>query len=223
MSEVTENTQKILRQLPKNVKLVAVSKLKPASLLKEVYDSGHKIFGENYVQEMVDKAETLPNDIEWNFIGHLQSNKVKYIAPFVSLIHSVDSFKLLKEINKQAEKNDRVIACLMQIHIAKEDTKTGLEEEEMIEILKSAELKTLKNIDIKGLMGMSTFTDNMGLVRNEFKTLKGIFEKYKSEFYNLGFKDFGEISMGMSGDWKIAIEEGSTMVRIGSSIFGSRT
>ncbi|MBK9935131.1 MAG: YggS family pyridoxal phosphate-dependent enzyme [Cytophagaceae bacterium] len=222
MSEVAENTRKILNQLPENVTLVAVSKLKPATLLKEVYDSGHKIFGENYVQEMVEKAEILPKDIEWNFIGHLQSNKVKYIAPIVSLIHSVDSFKLLKEINKQALKNQRIIPCLLQIHIAQEDTKTGMDEEELSEILKSNELKDLKNIDLRGLMGMSTFTDDMSVVRAEFKSLKNIFEKYKDEFQKAGFEHFTEISMGMSGDWKIAIEEGSTMVRIGSSIFGSR-
>ena len=222
MSEVAENTRKILNQLPENVTLVAVSKLKPATLLREVYDNGHKIFGENYVQEMVEKAEILPKDIAWNFIGHLQSNKVKYIAPFVSLIHSVDSFKLLKEINKQALKNQRIIPCLLQMHIAQEDTKTGMDEEELSEILKSNELKDLKNIDLRGLMGMSTFTDDMSVVRAEFKSLKNIFEKHKIEFQKVGFEHFTEISMGMSGDWKIAIEEGSTMVRIGSSIFGSR-
>jgi pyridoxal phosphate enzyme (YggS family) len=186
----------------------------------EAYEIGFRAFGENYVQELVDKYQALPKDIEWHFIGHLQTNKVKYIAPFVHLIHSVDSFKLLKEIDKQAAKNERVIECLMQIYIAKEDSKTGMDKAEYLEMLESGEFKLLKNIKVKGLMGMSTFTDNMDLVREEFRSLKNLFEqtrKIQADNFLLQ-----EISMGMSGDWQLAVEVGSTMVRVGSSIFGSR-
>jgi pyridoxal phosphate enzyme (YggS family) len=199
---------------------VAVSKFKPKELLLEAYEIGFRAFGENYVQELVDKYQALPKDIEWHFIGHLQTNKVKYIAPFVHLIHSVDSFKLLKEIDKQAAKNERVIECLMQIYIAKEDSKTGMDKAEYLEMLESGEFKLLKNIKVKGLMGMSTFTDNLDLVREEFRSLKNLFEqtrKIQADNFLLQ-----EISMGMSGDWQLAVEEGSTMVRVGSSIFGSR-
>lgn len=220
MTEVQENITNLKNQIPADVKLVAVSKFKPKELLLEAYEIGFRAFGENYVQELVDKYEALPKDIEWHFIGHLQTNKVKYIAPFVSLIHSVDSFKLLKEIDKQASKNERVIDCLMQIYIAKEDSKTGMDKAEYLEMLESEEFKLLKNIRVRGLMGMSTFTDNMDLVREEFRSLKQLFDQTRS----LKADNFSleEISMGMSGDWQLAVEEGSTMIRVGSSIFGSR-
>ncbi|WP_313807557.1 YggS family pyridoxal phosphate-dependent enzyme [Flavobacterium sp.] len=217
---IQENLEHIKSTLPSNVTLVAVSKTKPVSDLMEAYEAGQRVFGENYVQELVDKQPQLPNDVEWHFIGHLQSNKVKYIAPFVSLIHGVDSFKLLKEIDKQAAKNNRVINCLLQIFIAEEESKFGLDEIELNEILTSEELKNLKNIKIVGLMGMSTFTDNQQQVKKEFLNLKTIFDKHsalKTENCQLNI-----ISMGMSGDYQLAIECGSTMVRIGSSIFGSR-
>ncbi len=220
MTEVQENITNLKNQIPAGVKLVAVSKFKPKELLLEAYEIGFRAFGENYVQELVDKYEALPKDIEWHFIGHLQTNKVKYIAPFVNLIHSVDSFKLLKEIDKQAAKNERVIECLLQIYIAKEDSKTGMDIAEYLEMLDSEEFKALKNIKVIGLMGMSTFTDNMDLVREEFRSLKDLFDQTKnilSEIFSLQ-----EISMGMSGDWQLAVEEGSTMIRVGSSIFGSR-
>jgi PLP dependent protein len=220
MTEVQENITNLKKQIPAGIKLVAVSKFKPKELLLEAYEIGFRAFGENYVQELVDKYEALPKDIEWHFIGHLQSNKIKYIAPFVSLIHSVDSFKLLKEIDKQAAKKERVIECLMQIYIAKEDSKTGMDKAEYLEMLESKEFKSLKNIKVKGLMGMSTFTDNMDLVREEFRSLKDLFEqtrRMKADNFSLE-----EISMGMSGDWQLAVEEGSTMIRVGSSIFGSR-
>lgn len=220
MTEIQENIKKLNSQLPENVRLVAVSKFKPKEMLLEAYDFGFRSFGENYVQELVDKYEALPKDIEWHFIGHLQTNKVKYIAPFVSLIHSVDSFKLLQEINKQAAKNGRVISCLIQIFIAKEDTKTGMEIEEFEKMLTSEEFSALKNIKVIGLMGMSTFTENLDLVREEFKSLKDLFEKAKSN--KTDNFDLKEISMGMSGDWPLAIEEGSTMIRVGSAIFGAR-
>ncbi|MFC3811469.1 YggS family pyridoxal phosphate-dependent enzyme [Lacihabitans lacunae] len=219
---IQQNILKISEQLPEGVQLVAVSKFKPVEMLMEAYEAGFKVFGENYVQELVEKYEQMPKDIKWNFIGHLQSNKVKYIAPFVSLIHSVDSFKLLKEINKQAEKNERVIDCLLQVYIAQEDTKTGIDEAELFELLKSEAFLSLKNIRIVGLMGMSTFTENMDQVKTEFKSLKTIFDKIREE--NIGDlgADFKEISMGMSGDWPLAVAEGSTMIRVGSAIFGNR-
>jgi pyridoxal phosphate enzyme (YggS family) len=220
MTEIQENITKLQERISAGVKLVAVSKFKPKELLLEAYEIGFRAFGENYVQELVDKYEALPKDIEWHFIGHLQTNKVKYIAPFVSLIHSVDSFKLLKEIDKQAAKNGRVIDCLMQIYIAKEDSKSGMDKAEYLQMIDSEEFRLLKNINVKGLMGMSTFTDNMDLVREEFRSLKELFEQTRSiEASNFSL---AEISMGMSGDWQLAVEEGSTMVRVGSSIFGSR-
>jgi len=220
MTEIQENITKLHEQIPVGVKLVAVSKFKPKELLLEAFEIGFRAFGENYVQELVDKYEALPKDIEWHFIGHLQTNKVKYIAPFVSLIHSVDSFKLLKEIDKQAAKNERVIDCLIQIFIAKEDSKTGMDKAEYLQMVDSEEFKSLKSIKIKGLMGMSTFTDNMDLVREEFRSLKDLFQQTKN--IHLGNFSLQEISMGMSGDWQLAVEEGSTMIRVGSSIFGSR-
>lgn len=209
----------------KNVILVAVSKTKSVEDILELYHLGQRDFGENYVQELVEKYEQLPKDIRWHFIGHLQSNKVKLIAPFLSLIQSVDSEKLLKEINKQARKNERVIDCLLQVHIAKEETKFGLDEHELEEIREATnntdeEIENYKNICIKGLMGMASFTDDDRVVRQEFGVLKSLFEKYQA--LSLQPSAFSILSMGMSGDYKIAIEEGSNMVRIGSLLFGER-
>ena len=216
---IAENIQKLKSEIPSHVTLVAVSKTKPAEAVMEAYNAGHGTFGENKVQEMSGKYEQLPKDIEWHLIGHLQSNKVKYIAPFVHLIHSVDSLKLLQEINKQAAKSDRVIDCLLQVHIAMEETKFGLSFEEAEDIMNSGELKSLANIRIRGLMGMATFTENEQTVRNEFRSLAQFFNKIKAANND---PRFDILSMGMSGDYKIAIEEGSTMIRVGSSIFGSR-
>lgn len=214
--------KKILNNLaPTATTLVAVSKTKPVETIQEFYDQGHRIFGENKAKELTSKYEALPKDIEWHAIGHLQRNKVKYIAPFVSLIHSVDSLKLLKEINKQAKKNERVLEVLLQFHIAEEDTKFGLDLSEAKEILNSDFYKNAKNIKIVGVMGMATFTDNQDQVRKEFKSLKNIFDDLKKDFFE-NDDSFKEISMGMSGDYKIAVEEGSTMVRIGSILFGAR-
>lgn len=214
---IKANLIQIKNNLDKRVTLVAVSKTKPNDMIQEAYDNGQRIFGENKVQEMVAKWEELPKDIQWHMIGHLQRNKVKYMAEFVSLIHGVDSFRLLKEIDKQAKKHERVIACLLQIHIAEEDTKFGFDEKELNDLLQNPQLLELKNIEIKGLMGMATFTNNKHQIRREFKTLRALFEKTKTLL-----PDISILSMGMSGDFDIAIEEGSTMVRIGSSIFGER-
>lgn len=212
----------------KNVTLVAVSKTKSVAEILELYNLGQKDFGENYVQELTEKYHQLPKDIHWHFIGHLQSNKVKLIAPFVHLIHSVDSEKLLKEINKEAKKNERIIDCLLQVHIAKEETKFGLDENELEQIIQALNLanntneeKSFKNISIKGLMGMASFTDDEKIVRHEFHSMKSLFEKFSS---TLSFQPsaFSILSMGMSADYKIAIEEGSNMVRIGSLLFGER-
>lgn len=208
-------------ELPEEVVLVAVSKTKPAALVQEAYDAGQRVFGENKVQEMLDKWEVLPKDIEWHLIGHLQSNKVKYIAPFVSLIHSVDSFKLLQEINKQGEKNNRVIPCLLQFHIAQEETKFGLSFEEAEEILQSREFVEMDHISIVGLMGMASFVEDEEQIRDEFRNLHNYFAILKSNYFKYN-PDFKVLSMGMSGDYKLAIEEGSTMIRVGSSLFGSR-
>jgi PLP dependent protein len=216
---IQENLVKIKSQLPSHVTLVAVSKTKPHSAVVEAYEAGQKDFGENYVQELVDKAAALSKDIHWHFIGHLQSNKVKFIAPFVHIIHGVDSFKLLKEIDKQAQKNNRIIPCLLQIHIAEEATKFGFNEFELMEMLNSQEFKLLKHIQIKGLMGMASFSDSTSQISNEFKIIQKLFHKIQSE---LIFTEFKTLSIGMSGDYKIAIENGSTLVRIGSAIFGSR-
>lgn len=218
---IQENLKAILSTIPSEVTLVAVTKTKPVSDLEEVYKAGQRIFGENKVQEMVDKFEQLPKDIEWHLIGHLQTNKVKYIAPFVAMIHSVDSLKLLNEINKEAKKNNRTIDCLLQFHIAEEETKFGLSIEEAKEILETKEFVEMQNISIVGIMGMASFTENNEIVRNEFRTLESYFQILKSHFFKFN-DDFKEISMGMSGDYLLAIEEGSTMVRVGSSIFGPR-
>ena len=202
----------------KNVTLVAVSKTKPNEDIMALYELGHRDFGENYVQELEAKYNTLPKDIRWHFIGHLQSNKVKYIAPFVHLIHGVDSEKLLTEINKQAQKNNRVINCLLQMHIAKEETKFGLDEEELKTVLNNME--PLNNVLVQGLMGMASFSDDMQVVRNEFQILKNTFNKYSS--LAMANCTFSTLSMGMSADYTIAVDEGSTMVRIGSLLFGAR-
>lgn len=207
--------------LPTGCKLIAVSKTQPIEKLMEAYDAGQRIFGENKVQEVVPKYEALPKDIEWHMIGHLQTNKVKYIAPFIHLIHSVDSAKLLEEINKQARKLGRTIPCLLQLHIAKEETKFGFSEDEVLELLQSTSFKNFQNIKIMGLMGMATFSENPEQVRSEFKSLKRFFDRLKKSSLPEGI-EMKELSMGMSGDYKIAIEEGSTMVRVGSAIFGSR-
>jgi pyridoxal phosphate enzyme (YggS family) len=218
---IANSLQHIKQQLPDGVTLVAVSKTKPNAMILEAYEAGHRIFGENRVQELVEKHEALPKDIEWHLIGHLQRNKVKYIAPFVSMIHAVDSLKLLKEINKQAKKYNRVIDCLLQFHIAQEDTKYGMDLSEVKALLESEDFAAMEHVSIVGLMGMATFTDNSNQIREEFRTLENDFQIIKSHFFK--FNDaFRHISMGMSGDYLIAIEEGSTMVRVGSAIFGTR-
>lgn len=221
MTKLADHINIILNELPSNVVLVAVTKTRPVEDLQQAYDCGLRDFGENRVQEMIDKQPQLPADIRWHQIGHLQTNKVKYIAPFVHLIHSVDSLKLLTEINKQALRAVRIIDCLLQVFIATEESKFGLDEQEVRDILSSDEFAGLKNIRIRGLMGMATFTDNMEVVRSEFETLKKFFGRIQNEFFS-GSCDFNILSMGMSGDYHIAIEEGSTMVRIGSAIFGER-
>ena len=214
---ITQKLNTIKENLPEQVTLVAVSKTKPIAHIQEAYDAGQRIFGENKIQEMTQKWEAMPKDIKWHMIGHVQRNKVKYMAEFVSLIHGVDSFKLLKEINKQALKHNRVINCLLQMHIAEEDTKFGLDENELNTIIESEDFQNLKNVKVIGLMGMATFTDNVDQVHKEFNQLNTIYKKVQTKLNGLSI-----LSMGMSGDYKIAISEGSTMVRIGSSIFGSR-
>lgn len=216
---ISNNLTQIKSQLPAHVTLVAVSKTKPVADLMEAYDAGQRIFGENKIQEMTDKWEVMPKDIEWHMIGHVQTNKVKYMAPYVSLIHGVDSLKLLQEINKQAAKNNRVIDCLLQVYIAEEESKFGLDEQELDEMLKQVQhdKENYKNIRIIGLMGMATFTENQNQIEKEFKHLKTIFDKF-----TIHNSQFTILSMGMSGDYQLAISCGSTMVRIGSSIFGSR-
>jgi len=218
---IAENIDLIRTNLPSNVQLVAVSKTKPAELLMEAYRHGQRDFGENKVQEVVWKQEGLPKDIDWHFIGHLQTNKVKYIAPFVHLIHGVDSLKLLRTIDSEAKKAGRIIPCLLQFYIADEETKFGFSLDEAVEMLKSAEYSSLKHISISGVMGMATYTDDVDQVRKEFSHLKAIFDQLKTEFF-AEVPGFKEISMGMSGDYRIAIEEGSTMIRIRSTIFGER-
>ena len=217
---IAQNLLRIKSTLPSTVTLVAVSKTKPISDLMEAYDAGQRIFGENKIQEMAEKWEAMPKDIEWHMIGHVQTNKVKFMAPFVSLIHGVDSLKLLEEINKQAKKNNRIIDCLLQIYIAEEESKFGLDEKELNEILVSKAFKEMKNIRIVGLMGMATFTDNQQQIKKEFTHLKSIFDKTNQLLTSNS--QLLTLSMGMSGDYQLAIECGSTMVRIGSSIFGGR-
>lgn len=220
MSEISSHLKDLKDSLPEKCTLVAVSKTKPASDVMEASEAGHRDFGENKVQELTQKAEELPKDIRWHMIGHLQRNKVKYIADFVHLIHGVDSLKLLKEINKQGRKVDRVIDCLLQMHIAEEDTKFGLDRDELKEILHGEQLKEMTHVRVVGLMGMATYTEDQDQVRREFKSLKLLFDEIKnSDHTNV---QMNILSMGMSGDYAIALEEGSNMVRIGSAIFGSR-
>lgn len=217
---IKNNLYNISNTIPESVTLIAVSKTQPVASILEAYQAGQRAFGENKIQEMAEKFDTLPKDIEWHMIGHLQSNKVKYMAHFVHLIHGVDTFKTLEEINKQALKHNRIINCLLEVKIASEETKFGLSFAEVEQLLKSEELKNLKNVNISGLMGMASFTEDIEVIRNEFKTLKNFFDslqKYKSFNVNPTI-----LSMGMSSDYKIAIEEGSTMIRVGSAIFGSR-
>jgi hypothetical protein len=217
---IKENLNNIKSSLPENVTLVAVSKTKPVSDLMEAYNASQRIFGENKIQEMAEKYQQMPKDVEWHMIGHVQRNKVKYMADFVSLIHGVDSFKLLKEINKQAKKCNRIINCLLQIKIAEEDSKFGMSKNDASTLLQSDEFSELKNIKIVGLMGMATFTDDTAQIESEFKFLKTTFEELKQlQTVNCKLKT---VSMGMSGDYKLAIGCGSTMIRVGSSIFGAR-
>jgi pyridoxal phosphate enzyme (YggS family) len=218
---ISENIKSVKSSLPENVKLLAVSKFKSETEILEAYRTGQRIFAENKVQEMLSKYENLPKDIEWHFIGHLQTNKVKFIAPFVSMIHAVDSLKLLEKINAEARKNNRIIPCLFEIHIASEESKFGFSPDEIIDLCKSTNFKTFSNIQISGLMGMATFTDNTAQIRQEFRNLKDLFHIMKKEIFHENC-DFKELSMGMSDDYGIAVEEGSTMVRIGSLIFGNR-
>lgn len=218
---IQENLNQIKSELPPHVTLVAVSKTKPVSVIMEAYNAGQRVFGENKIQEMVEKYERMPKDIEWHMIGHVQRNKVKYMAPFVHLIHGVDNIKLLKEINKEAKKNHRVINCLLQIKIASEDSKFGMAPDEAPEIIQSKSFSELKNINVIGFMGMATFTEDQNQIEQEFRVLKTTFDNLKTlETFN--FKPT-TISMGMSGDYKLAIACGSTMIRVGSSIFGNRS
>ncbi len=216
---IQDNLNRIKKDLPPEVTLIAVSKTKPVSAIEEAYAAGHRVFGENKAQEMALKHEQLPNDIQWHFIGHMQTNKVKYIAPFVALIHSVDSLKVLREVDKQAAKNNRVINCLLQFHIAEEATKFGLSMEEAEALI--AAKNNFKHVRLTGVMGMATYTDDVEQIRREFRQLNHYFQVLKSKFFAMD-DAFKEISMGMSGDYAIAVEEGSTMVRIGTLIFGKR-
>lgn len=219
---ISENLKRLKKSInQEKVKLVAVSKTKPNEAIIAAFEAGQLFFGENRVQELVEKQKTLPKEIEWHFIGHLQSKKVKSIASFVNLIHAVESFKLLEIINKEANKHNRIIECLLQIYIAEENTKYGLTKEEAIEILENPKLKDLQNIKIKGLMGMATFTENENQIRNEFEYLQSVFIEFKNKYQTQNI-NFQELSMGMSGDYKIAIDCGSTMIRVGSTIFGPR-
>ncbi|MBO7530044.1 MAG: YggS family pyridoxal phosphate-dependent enzyme [Bacteroidales bacterium] len=218
---VKENLEKIRKTVPEGVVLVAVSKTKPVEDIQEAYEAGQRVFGENHALEMRDKHEVLPKDIDWHFIGHLQTNKIKYIIPFTRLIHSIDTFNLLQAVNKEAVKHNRVVDCLLQFHIAEEETKFGLSMKEAEDILNSEIFKAMNNVRICGVMGMATNTDDMVLVRKEFKHLKDIFTTLKSKYF-ADCEWFKEISMGMSHDYPIAIEEGATLVRVGSKIFGER-
>ncbi|MCE4564464.1 YggS family pyridoxal phosphate-dependent enzyme [Maribellus sp. CM-23] len=219
--EIANNLLELKKGLPPGVQLVAVSKTKPNEDILEAYQAGQRVFGENKVQDLAQKYEELPKDIEWHFIGHPQTNKVKYMAPFVSLIHGVDSLKLLKTIDKEAAKNKRTIRCLLQFHIAEESTKFGLSVEEAVEMLDTGEVQKLQNVEIAGVMGMATYTDDENQIRKEFRVLHNIFSVLKNKYFS-GADSFREISMGMSDDYPLAIEEGSTMIRVGSKIFGER-
>ncbi|HET9746650.1 MAG TPA: YggS family pyridoxal phosphate-dependent enzyme [Chitinophagaceae bacterium] len=222
MSINKESYKSIAAELGDDVTLVAVSKTKPVEDILELYTLGHRDFGENYVQELVSKQEQLPKDIRWHFIGHLQSNKVKFIAPFVHLIHGVDSFKLLKEINKNGERSNRTINCLVQVHIAREETKFGLDENELNELVINLVSHPMKHVNLLGLMGMASLTENMDTVRAEFRRLRNLYDQLQNSIPVAFRIKFQILSMGMSGDFKVAIEEGSNMVRIGSLIFGDR-
>ncbi|HEY0047272.1 MAG TPA: YggS family pyridoxal phosphate-dependent enzyme [Flavobacterium sp.] len=213
---VAENIQRIKGELPSHVELVAVSKTRPVANLMEAYDAGQRIFGENKILEMTEKQQQMPKDVSWHMIGHVQTNKVKTMAPYVDLVHGVDTFKVLAEINKQALKNNRLINCLLQVHVATEETKFGFNANELEDLLESEEYIALTNIKVKGLMGMATFTEDEDIIRQEFSFLKNLYDHYSERH------DFTILSMGMSSDYKIAIECGSNMVRIGSSIFGER-
>lgn len=221
MSQIAQHLTEVQKNIPQGITLVAVSKTYPAESVREAYNAGQCVFGENKAQELSQKQSLLPDDIKWHFIGHLQTNKIKYIAPFVTLIHSVDSFKLLKAIDKEAQKNSRVIDCLLQFHIAEEETKFGLDMEDAAAMLQDPEFKDLRHVRIIGVMGMATYTEDMTQVRREFRHLYGIFNELKNNYFS-SEAFFQEVSMGMSDDYQIAIEEGSTMVRVGSAIFGKR-
>ena len=218
---IQENIREVLSTLPDGVRLVAVSKYHPIEAIREAYDGGQRIFGESKVQEMTAKHDQLPTDIEWHFIGHLQTNKVKYIAPYVSLIHGVDSYKLLLEINRQGQRVGRIIPCLLQIHVAQEETKFGFSPEECLQMLALGEWRALPYVSIRGIMGMASNTDDMEQVRQEFSTLSNFFSQVREKYFS-DRENFCELSMGMSDDYPIAIEEGSTLVRVGSRIFGDR-
>ena len=218
---IRSNLATLLADIPRECTLIAVTKTQPVENIMEAYESGHKVFGENKVQELVSKYESLPKDISWHLIGHLQTNKVKNAAPFVTLIHSVDSVRLLDEIGKQASKNNRVISCLLQVHIAEEETKFGFSQQEVLDFVSSSAGANLDHVKVTGLMGMATFSDNQAQVRKEFRSLKKLFEKLRSGTLPSAIR-MEQLSMGMSGDYKIAIEEGSTMVRVGTAIFGER-
>ncbi len=218
---IAERIKQIKDELNDGVCLVAVSKTKSNEAILEAYQTGHRVFGENKVQELVKKQEELPHDIEWQFIGHLQTNKVKYIAPFISLVHGVDSLKLLKTINKEGRKNKRVIPCLLQFHIAEEESKFGLDSDEADELLSSPDFAGLEFVELRGVMGMGTYTDDLEQLRKEFQSLKQRFDHLKAVYFQ-NQSSFSEISMGMSDDYQLAVREGSTMVRVGSKIFGER-
>ncbi len=221
MSTIQSNIQSLRQHIPAHVQLVCVSKFNPNEAILEAYENGERIFGESKVQELCGKQESLPKDISWHFIGHLQTNKIKFLVPFVSLIHGVDSFNLLTEINKQAAKAGRRLNCLLQIHIAREETKFGFSPDELLEMLDAGAWKQLQNVQICGLMGMATYTDNRIQIQTEFRGLKTLFDQVKTAYFD-SEPSFCELSMGMSDDYRLAIDEGSTLVRVGSSIFGSR-
>jgi PLP dependent protein len=220
--DIKRNIEKVIKDIPENVRLVVISKTRSIGEIMEVYNTGHRLLGENKVQELAGKYRQLPDDIQWHMVGHLQSNKVKYIVPFVSMIHSVDSLKLLRTINKEANKHNRIVDCLLQVHIAMEETKFGFSETGILSLTKELESEELTGVRIRGLMGMASFTNDLNQVRMEFRTLSGLFEKAKVSVFN-NSDSFNELSMGMSGDYLIAVEEGSTIVRIGSQIFGERS
>ena len=221
MPDIASNIIKLKKEIPANVKLVAVSKTKTTDDILKAYNTGHRIFGENRVKELTEMGEFLPTDIEWHFVGHLQSNKVKHIAPLITMIQSVDTFRLLRIINKEASQVNKILDCLLQFHIAREETKFGFSMDEVKEMMGSEEFRLLDNIRLCGVMGMATFTDDHEQVREEFRCLYGYFNELKNKYFH-DQSSFSEISMGMSGDYRIAIEEGSTMIRIGSIIFGER-